>query len=119
MVYVPLGNPTPDYYGASRRPFDETYSSSVVALDIATGQERWHYQTVHHDVWDFDLPIGPSLVNLPDGNGQVIPALIQSNKSGEFFVLDRRTGRTSVEQVEETVTQGSVGRKSGEQGRDG
>src|SRR3546814_18769538 len=100
MVYVPLGNPTPDYYGASRRPFDETYSRSVVELDIATGPERWHYQTVTHDVWDFDLPIGPSLVNLPDGNGKVIPALIQSRTNGEFFVLDRPTGTPIVKQRE-------------------
>src|SRR3546814_2593192 len=54
------------------------------------------------------LPIGPSLVNLPDGNGQVIPALIQSSKRGEFFVLDRRTGRPIVETVEKTVPQGGV-----------
>lgn len=52
LVYIPMGNATPDYYGAQRRPFDETYSSALVALDIRTGEERWHYQTVHHDVWD-------------------------------------------------------------------
>jgi quinoprotein glucose dehydrogenase len=108
LVYVPLGNATPDYFGAQRRPFDEEYASSVVALDLATGEERWHYQTVHHDVWDFDVPIGPSLVNLPDGNGAVIPALVQTTKRGEFFVLDRRTGRPIVETVEKPVPQGAV-----------
>lgn len=108
LLYVPLGNPTPDYYGAERRPFDEDYSSSVVALDIATGEERWHYQTVHHDVWDFDLPIGPSLVNLPDGSGGAIPALVQTTKRGAFFVLDRRTGRPIVDTVEKPVPQGAV-----------
>lgn len=100
LVYVPLGNATPDYWGGERRPFDETYSSALVALDIETGKERWHFQTVHHDVWDFDLPIGPSLVDLPTANGTV-PALIQSTKMGEFFVLDRRTGEplTGVEEM--------------------
>lgn len=102
MVYLPLGNATPDYYGGRRRPFDNEYSSSVVALDITTGQPRWHYQTVHHDVWDFDLPIGPSLVDLPVG-GTVVPALIQTTKRGEFFVLDRRTGRPVVQTVEKRV----------------
>ena len=58
LVFVPLGNATPDYYGAERRSFDDAYSSSLVALDITTGQERWHFQTVHHDLWDFDVPVG-------------------------------------------------------------
>ena len=92
LVYLPLGNATPDYFGGHRRPFDEAYASSLVALDIETGQERWHFQTVHHDVWDYDLPIGPSLVDLPVGGGTV-PALIQTTKLGHLFVLDRRTGQ--------------------------
>lgn len=108
LVYLPLGNPTPDYFDAKRRPFDNEYNSSIVALDIATGAERWHYQTVHRDVWDFDLPIGPSLVNLPDGRGGVVPALIQSTKRGAFFVLDRRTGRPLVKTVERPVPRTNV-----------
>ncbi|MCT4703661.1 membrane-bound PQQ-dependent dehydrogenase, glucose/quinate/shikimate family [Enterobacteriaceae bacterium H20N1] len=100
LVYIPLGNATPDYYGAKRRPFDEKYSSALVALDIHTGLERWHFQTVHHDVWDYDLPIGPTLVDLPDGQGGVLPALIQTTKMGQLFMLDRRTGKP-LAQVEE------------------
>lgn len=92
LVYLPLGNATPDYFGGNRRPFDETYSSTVVALDIETGRERWHYQTVHHDLWDYDVPIGPSLVDLPTPQGTV-PALIQNTKLGQLFVLDRRNGK--------------------------
>ncbi|MGF6711106.1 quinoprotein glucose dehydrogenase [Luteibacter sp. W1I16] len=92
LVYLPLGNATPDYYGGKRRPFDDAYSSSLVALDIETGQERWHFQTVHHDVWDYDLPIGPTLVDLPGAQGPV-PALVQTTKLGQLFVLDRRTGK--------------------------
>src|SRR5690606_14590581 len=58
LVYVPLGNATPDYWGGERRPFDDKYSSALVALDVRSGEERWHFQTVHHDLWDFDLPVG-------------------------------------------------------------
>ena len=108
LVYIPLGNATPDYFGAHRRPFDDEYSSSVVALDIGSGQERWHYQTVHHDVWDFDVPIGPSLVDIPNGHGDATPALIQTTKRGALFVLDRRTGHPIVDTVEMPVPQNGV-----------
>lgn len=107
LVYVPLGIATPDYWGGKRRPFDETYDSAVVALDIATGKERWHYQTVHHDVWDFDLPVGPTLIDLPGPHGPV-PALIQPTKTGQFFVLDRRTGRPLTQVVEKPVPGGPL-----------
>lgn len=103
MVYLPLGNATPDYYGGNRRPFDDAYSSSVVALDITTGQPRWHFQTTHHDVWDMDLPIGPSLVDLPQPGGGTVPALIQTTKRGELFMLDRRTGRPVAQVTERRV----------------
>lgn len=107
MVYLPLGNATPDYFGGGRRPFDEAYSSSIVALDITTGTPKWHFQTTHHDVWDMDLPIGPSLVDLPIG-GKTVPALVQSSKRGEFWVLDRRTGKPVVETIEKPVPQDGV-----------
>jgi quinoprotein glucose dehydrogenase len=108
MVYVPLGNATPDYYGGKRRPFDDTYNSSVVALDLTSGQERWHFQTVHHDLWDFDLPVGPSLVDLPGPDGATIPALVQTDKQGELFVLDRRTGKPLTDVEEKPVPKGDV-----------
>jgi quinoprotein glucose dehydrogenase len=101
MVYVPMGNATPDYWGAHRRPFDETYSSAIVALDLDTGKERWHFQTVHHDVWDFDLPIAGSLVDLPGG----IPALVQTTKRGELFLLDRRSGHPLAQVIEKAAPQ--------------
>jgi len=103
MIYVPLGNATPDYYGADRRPFDDEYSSALVALDIETGRERWHFQTVHHDVWDFDLPIGPSLVDLPRAGGGTVPALVQTTKMGQLFLLDRRTGKPLADVIEKPV----------------
>ncbi|WP_048850717.1 membrane-bound PQQ-dependent dehydrogenase, glucose/quinate/shikimate family [Tanticharoenia sakaeratensis] len=108
MVYIPLGTPTPDYFGGQRRPTDEKYDSSVVALDIETGLERWHFQTTHHDLWDFDLPIGPSLVDLPDAQGNMVPALVQTNKQGELFVLDRRTGKPFYRVDEVPVPKGDI-----------
>jgi len=91
LVYLPLGNQPPDQWGGRRSPAVETYSSSVVALDLATGKVRWHFQTVHHDLWDYDVPSQPSLVDLRRGD-RVVPALVQPTKQGELFVLDRRTG---------------------------
>jgi quinoprotein glucose dehydrogenase len=93
LVYLPTGNATPDYYGAQRRPFDDRYSSSVVALDAETGRLRWSFQTLHHDVWDYDVGAQPTLVDLPTPGGGVEHALIQATKRGEIFVLDRATGR--------------------------
>lgn len=100
MVYLPLGNATPDYYGGKRRDFDDEYNSSVVALDLDTGRHVWHFRTINHDIWDYDLPAQPALVDMPDGNGGTTPALIQITKRGQIFVLDRRTGEpvTKVEQ---------------------
>lgn len=100
MVYLPLGNATPDIWGGKRRDFDEKYSSSVVALDVDTGKEVWHFQTVHHDLWDYDVPAQPVLADIPDGKGGVIPGLIQVTKRAQTFVLDRRTGKP-IKAVEE------------------
>ncbi|TPI10497.1 membrane-bound PQQ-dependent dehydrogenase, glucose/quinate/shikimate family [Mesorhizobium sp. B4-1-3] len=101
LVFVPMGNATPDYWGAKRRPFDEKYSSAIVALEIDSGRERWHFQTVHHDVWDFDLPIAGSLVDLPDGT----PAMVQTTKHGQLFLLDRRDGHPLAAVDEKPVPQ--------------
>jgi quinoprotein glucose dehydrogenase len=106
LVYLPLGNPTPDYFGGQRRPFDERFGSSITALEIATGKLRWTFQTVHHDVWDFDLPIGPTLVDLPDPNGSgTLPALVQTTKTGQVFMLNRETGKPIADIEERPVPQ--------------
>ena len=91
LVYVPLGNQPPDQWGGRRSEAVERYSSSVVALDVATGRVRWAFQTVRHDLWDYDVPAQPSLVDITR-NGTTVPALVQPTKQGELFVLDRRTG---------------------------
>lgn len=90
LVFVPMGNAPPDHFGGDRHGLDH-YASSVVALDAATGKVRWHFQTVHHDLWDYDLPSQPVLFDLPRPGGAV-PALAQATKQGHLFILDRRTG---------------------------
>ncbi len=94
LVYLPTGNTSgTDYYGAQRRPFDDMYSTSVVALDIDTGRPRWHYQTLRHDLWDLDNPSQPVLVDVPRADGRIEKGLILPTKRGEIFYLDRATGK--------------------------
>jgi quinate dehydrogenase (quinone) len=103
LVYLPTGNATPDYWGSHRSSQSEAYSSSVVALDVATGQERWHFQTVHHDLWDYDVPSQPMLIDFPNKDGGTTPALVQLTKRGQIFVLDRKTGTPLTRVVEVRV----------------
>ncbi|MEJ7661846.1 MAG: PQQ-binding-like beta-propeller repeat protein [Hymenobacter sp.] len=93
LVYLPMGMGAVDQWGGNRPATTERFATSVLALDIATGRPRWIYQTVHHDLWDMDVPAQPALVDLTlPGRGRV-PALVQSTKTGNLFVLDRRTGK--------------------------
>lgn len=105
LIFLPIGNATPDYWGSHRSKAAERYSSSVVALDAATGRERWRFQTVHHDVWDYDVPAQPMLIDFPTQNGPT-PAVVQLTKRGQIFVLDRRTGKPLTRVVEVRVPQG-------------
>ncbi|MET0350190.1 MAG: glucose/quinate/shikimate family membrane-bound PQQ-dependent dehydrogenase [Rhizobacter sp.] len=107
LVYVPIGNQPPDQWGGKRSAAAEKYSSSVVALDIATGQVKWHFQTVHHDLWDYDVPAQPTLVDLTIA-GQNVPALVQPTKQGELYVLDRRTGQPLLPVTEQPAPQGAA-----------
>ncbi len=105
LLLVPTGNPSPDYYrGDSKLDY---YGSSVVALRASTGEVIWHYQTVHHDLWDFDVSAQPALVTLKR-DGQSIPAVIQATKMGFLFVLHRETGQPLFEIEERPVPQGQV-----------
>src|SRR3546814_2163366 len=81
LVYVPTGNATPDYYGGHRTANDDRFSSSVVALNAESGDVRWSFQTTHHDLWDYDVPAQPTLVDLPGG----VQGLLQPTKRGEIF----------------------------------
>ena len=107
LVYVPLGNQPPDQFGGNRSELVERYSSSVVALDAASGALRWHFQTVHHDLWDYDVPSQPSLADL-EIDGRRVPALLQPTKQGGIYVLDRRTGEPLLPVEEVPVPQGAV-----------
>ncbi len=108
LVYVPLGNATPDYFGGHRTPEMEEYTAAIVALDITNGSVRWHFRTVHHDIWDYDLPSQPALVDIPQSDGSVIPAVAQATKRSEIFLLDRRNGKPVAEVEERPVPQGAV-----------
>jgi len=107
LVYVTTGNAAGDFYGGTRTPEEEQYSSSLVAIDAATGKVRWHFQTVHHDLWDYDLSPQPNLIDFPTPAGPR-RAVIQATKSGQIFILDRATGEPLVDVVEQRVPQGTA-----------
>ena len=88
LIYLPTGNPSPDHYGGQERGRMDFYGSSVVSVDSATGAVRWHFQTVHHDLWDYDVAAQPVLYTTRDGR----PALIQATKLGQVFLLDALSG---------------------------
>ena len=100
-VYLPMGSASVDLYGATRSPMDLKYGASILALDAATGKEKWVYQTVRNDLWDFDIPMAPTLIDFPRQDGTTTPALVVGTKAGQIFVLDRHTGQplTKVEEV--------------------
>ena len=90
IVYIPTDVPTNDYYGGFR-PGDNLFANSILALDVRTGRRVWHFQTVHHDVWDWDNPVQPILIDITV-DGRQIPALVQTTKQAFAYVLNRETG---------------------------
>ena len=106
LVFVPTGNPSPDLYGGNRDGIDY-YGSSVVALDARSGEVRWHFQTVHHDIWDYDVASQPTLFQL-EGVGGGRPGLAQATKMGHVFLLDRASGEPLYPVEERVVPQGGV-----------
>ena len=104
LVYVPTGNATPDYFGGHRTPVMDKYASSVVAIDARTGKTRWHFQTTHHDIWDYDVASQPTLVDLTI-DGVERKAVVVPTKRAELFVLDRRTGEPITDVTEIPVPQ--------------
>ncbi|HEX9188764.1 MAG TPA: pyrroloquinoline quinone-dependent dehydrogenase [Vicinamibacteria bacterium] len=90
LVFLPLTSPSYDFYGGDRRGAN-LFGNSVVALECATGKRRWHFQTIHHDIWDYDLPAAPVLVTVTR-DGKDVPAVAQVTKTGFVFVLHRETG---------------------------
>ncbi len=104
MVFIPTSCPAPDYYGGERRG-DNLYGNSVVALQASTGKMIWHYQVVHHDIWDYDIAAQPLLFSWHK-NGKSIPAVAIGTKMGHIFVLNRETG-TALFPVEERAVPAS------------
>ncbi|MBB3695721.1 membrane-bound PQQ-dependent dehydrogenase, glucose/quinate/shikimate family [Sphingomonas sp. BK580] len=108
LAYFPMGMGAVDQWGGHRPAWTERFATTVLALDLATGRPRWAFQTVHHDLWDMDVPAQPALVDLDlPGRGRV-PALVQSTKTGNIFVLDRRTGRPLLPVTERRVPGGAA-----------
>jgi len=104
LVYLPMGNSAVDYYSADRSLQENEFSTALVALDVTIGQPVWRFQTVHKDVWDYDLGSQASLVDLPDAT----PAIVLSSKQGDIYMLDRRTGRPLHPVAERPVPQGGI-----------
>jgi quinoprotein glucose dehydrogenase len=106
LVYLPVEAPTSDFYGGER-PGDNLYSSSLVCLDANTGQRRWHFQLVHHDIWDYDTPAPPVLLDISVG-GRRIPAVAQVTKQGLTYVFDRVSGTPVWPIIERPVPRSDV-----------
>ncbi|SLN26187.1 Quinate/shikimate dehydrogenase (quinone) [Aquimixticola soesokkakensis] len=102
-VFMPVGNAAIDLWGVERTPEDEKYGASMLALDATTGNEKWVYQTVHHDLWDFDVPMQPTLIDFKG-----TPALVFGTKAGQVFVLDRLTGQPLTEVQEVAVKAATI-----------
>ncbi|MBX8801082.1 glucose/quinate/shikimate family membrane-bound PQQ-dependent dehydrogenase [Ochrobactrum sp. MR28] len=107
LIYIPLGNQVPDQLGMGRSEAVEKYSSSITALDVNTGQVRWVRQTVHHDLWDMDVPAQPVLLDITK-DGQAVPALVGPTKQGDIYVLDRRTGEPIIPVTEVAAPKGAI-----------
>lgn len=103
MIYVPTGSPRFDWYGGNREG-DNLYGNSIIAIDARTGKRVWHFQTVHHDLWDYDLPTAPKLLTIKR-NGEDVPIVIQPTKMGWLLAFDRRDGTPIWPIPEEPVPQ--------------
>ena len=106
LVYVPVEMPTGDYYGG-HRPGDTLFADTLLALDVKTGKRKWHFQTTHHDVWDWDLPCAPMLFDMTV-NGRTVKAIAQPTKSAMLFVFNRETGEPIWPIEERPVPQSDV-----------
>ncbi|HSJ08438.1 MAG TPA: PQQ-binding-like beta-propeller repeat protein [Longimicrobiales bacterium] len=106
IVYIPTDPPTNDYYGG-HRPGNTLFSTSILALDVKTGRRVWHFQTVHHDLWNYDNPTAPNLVNVTV-NGRAVPMLVQTTKQGFAYAFDRHTGEPVWPIEERPVPQSDV-----------
>lgn len=107
LIYIPMGNRTPDQLGMYRTPEEEKYASSVVALRLDNGQPAWVQQFVHHDLWDMDTPAQPSLLDIQTDSG-LVPGLVVPTKQGDVYVLNRQTGEPIHPITEVAAPQGTI-----------
>jgi quinoprotein glucose dehydrogenase len=105
-AYLPIAGPAPNYYGGTR-PGANVYGNSIVAVDAATGEYRWHFQTVHHDLWDIDMAFAGGLFSI-DRDGQTYPAIANVGKSSLLYILNRETGEPLIPVEERPVPRGDV-----------
>ena len=106
ILYMPVAGPAANYWGGDR-PGNNLFANSIVAVDANTGKYKWHFQTVHHDLWDSDMPSPPTLVDIRQ-NGRTIPALASIGKTGYMFILNRETGKPIFGVEERAVPKGDV-----------
>jgi quinoprotein glucose dehydrogenase len=106
LIFVPTSSPSPDFYGVERKG-DNRYANSVVAIRATTGKVVWHYQVVHHDLWDYDVAAQPMLINIKR-DGRSIPAVAVATKMGHIFVLHRETGKPLFPIEERAVPKSNV-----------
>lgn len=107
LVFIPTSSPSPDFYGGERKG-DNRYANSVVALKASTGNVVWHFQVVHHDLWDYDVASQPLLMEVTGRDGKPVPAVVVGTKMGLLFVLDRRDGKPVIPIEERKVPQTDV-----------
>ena len=97
IAYFPTGNQTPDFWSGNRHPYSDEYNDSIVAVELKTGKEVWHFRTANQDQFDYDVSSQPILYDMPGKDGTTTPVVIQLTKRGQVFVLDRRTGKPVVD----------------------
>ncbi|WP_240733240.1 PQQ-binding-like beta-propeller repeat protein [Kerstersia gyiorum] len=96
LAYFPTGNQTPDFWTGNRHPYSDEYNDSIVAVELKTGKEHWHFRTANIDQFDYDVSSQPILYDLKNKDGNITPVIIQLTKRGQVFVLDRRDGKPVV-----------------------
>ena len=106
LVYVVTDTPTNDYYGGDRLG-DNLFGTSILALDVKTGERRWHFQMVHHDVWNLDNPNAPKLLDVKMGR-RTVPVVVETTKQGWAYVFNRETGEPIWPIEEREVPQSDV-----------
>lgn len=108
LAYIPTGNQTPDFWNGDRHAGSDEYNDSIVAIDVKTGVDKWHFRTANNDMFDYDISAQPILYDLPGKDGTTTPVVIAMTKRGQIFVLDRRDGKPVFPVEQRTVATDGV-----------